>query len=106
MDRISCSGYASAGLPGPAQAHAVFGIERVVGGLVGGPRRERAADGFLADYRIRVDISSSDFPQYDRNTNTGGQINAESIGAAVIATNTIHTGPVHPGRIVLPIIQR
>ncbi|MEV0033936.1 CocE/NonD family hydrolase [Nocardia sp. NPDC050793] len=61
---------------------------------------------FLAGHRIRVDISSSDFPQYDRNTNTGGQINAEPIEYAVPATNTIHTGPDHPSRLVLPVIQR
>lgn len=61
---------------------------------------------FLTGHRIRVDISSSDFPRYQRNTNTGGQISAEPIDVAVTATNTIHTGPDHPSRLVLPVIQR
>jgi len=61
---------------------------------------------FRAGHRIRVDISSSNFPHYDRNTNTGGFISRESIDDAVVAHNTILTGPDHPSRLVLPRINR
>ncbi|NHP13809.1 CocE/NonD family hydrolase [Rhodococcus sp. IC4_135] len=61
---------------------------------------------FRAGHRIRVDISSSNFPHYDRNTNTGGFVSRESIDDAVVAHNTILTGPDHPSRLVLPRINR
>lgn len=61
---------------------------------------------FLAGHRIRLDVSSSNFPRYDRNTNTGGVIARESEGQMVPAVNHIHHGPNHPSRLVLPIIDR
>jgi putative CocE/NonD family hydrolase len=62
------------------------------------------ANVFLPGHRIRVDVSSSNFPRYDRNTNTGGEIARESIDDAVVATNTLLTGPRHPSRVILPIV--
>lgn len=61
---------------------------------------------FLPGHRIRLDVSSSNFPHYDRNTNTGGFIARESIDEAIVATNRIVHGPDHPSRLVLPIIRR
>lgn len=61
---------------------------------------------FLPGHRIRLEVSSSDFPRYDRNTNTGGLISADSADQAVIATNHVLHGPTHPSRLVLPIISR
>lgn len=61
---------------------------------------------FLPGHRIRLDISSSNFPRYDRNTNTGGFIAQESLDQAVVATNRIMHGPEHPSRLVLPVITR
>ena len=61
---------------------------------------------FLPGHRIRVDISSSNFPRYDRNTNTGGVIAHESEEEMIPAINHIHHGPNHPSRLVLPIIDR
>jgi putative CocE/NonD family hydrolase len=61
---------------------------------------------FLPGHRIRLDISSSNFPHYDRNTNTGGFIALESIDQSVVSTNRIIHGPEHPSRLVLPIISR
>ncbi|MER7609824.1 CocE/NonD family hydrolase [Nocardioides sp. NPDC127503] len=61
---------------------------------------------FLAGHRIRVDVSSSNFPRFDRNTNTGGRINYEGLDEAVTATNAILTGPDHPSRVNLPLIAR
>ncbi|MFC8511750.1 CocE/NonD family hydrolase [Streptomyces sp. NPDC057257] len=60
----------------------------------------------LPGHRIRVDISSSNFPRYDRNTNTGGVIAHESEEQMIPAINHIHHGPGHPSRLVLPIIDR
>ena len=64
------------------------------------------ANVFLPGHRIRVDVSSSNFPRYDRNTNTGGVIARETEAQMVPAINHIHHGPDHPSRLVLPIIDR
>ncbi|WP_174183557.1 CocE/NonD family hydrolase [Nocardia barduliensis] len=64
------------------------------------------ANVFLPGHRIRLDISSSNFPRYDRNTNTGGVIAQESEHQMISAVNHIHHGPDHPSRLVLPIINR
>lgn len=61
---------------------------------------------FLPGHRIRVDVSSSNFPRYDRNTNTGGVIARESEEQMIPAVNHIHHGPAHPSRLVLPVIDR
>jgi len=61
---------------------------------------------FLPGHRIRLDVSSSNFPRYDRNTNTGGVIARESEDQMIPAVNRIHHGPSHPSRLVLPIIDR
>jgi uncharacterized protein len=61
---------------------------------------------FLPGHRIRLDVSSSNFPRFDRNTNTGGFIARESLEDAVPARNEIHHGPAHPSRLVLPVIRR
>ncbi|GAA0998573.1 CocE/NonD family hydrolase [Acrocarpospora macrocephala] len=63
------------------------------------------ADVFRVGHRIRVDISSSNFPRFDRNTNTGGLISRESIDDAVVAHNAVLTGPQHPSRIILPVLR-
>lgn len=61
---------------------------------------------FLAGHRIRLEVSSSNYPRYDRNTNTGGMIAAERLADAVVATNTVLYGPSHASRLILPIIAR
>jgi predicted acyl esterase len=42
-----------------------------------------------AGNRLRVTISSSDFPQWDRNLQTGGDLFQEPASAAVVATQTV-----------------
>jgi uncharacterized protein len=64
------------------------------------------ANVFLPGHRIRLDISSSNFPRYDRNTNTGGVIAEESEDQMIPAVNRIHHGPGYPSRLILPIIDR
>lgn len=59
---------------------------------------------FLPGHRIRLEVSSSNFPRYDRNSNTGGDINSENAGDMIVALNKVHRGPAHPSRIILPVI--
>jgi putative CocE/NonD family hydrolase len=61
---------------------------------------------FLPGHRIRLEVSSSNFPRYDRNTNTGGVISGESPADAVAARNTVLHGPSRPSRLILPVIIR
>lgn len=57
---------------------------------------------FKADHRIRVEVSSSKFPQYMRNLNTGGNNYDETEG--VVAVNTLHHTDEHPSRIELSVV--
>ena len=57
---------------------------------------------FKKGHRIRVQVSSSDFPLFERNLNTGGNNYDET--EWVIAENTIHHSKEYPSHIVLPII--
>jgi N-acetylated-alpha-linked acidic dipeptidase len=59
---------------------------------------------FLAGHRIRVEISSSNFPRFDRNPNTGAPFGEGP--AAVPARQTILHDREHPSRIVLPVVPR
>lgn len=57
---------------------------------------------FQTGHRIRVDISSSNFPHLDVNPNTGA---AEGTGQhRRIAVNSIHVDRSHPSHIVLPVV--
>ncbi len=58
---------------------------------------------FEAGHRIRIEVSSSNFPRFDRNLNTGGINFDESEG--VVAHNTIHHSKKYPSVIRLPIIK-
>ena len=57
---------------------------------------------FLPGHRIRVDVSSSNFPRFDVNPNTG-EPEGMSRGRRV-ATNTIFLDADRPSRVVLPIL--
>jgi len=57
---------------------------------------------FRKGHRIRVDISSSNFPRFDRNLNTGGSFARETTW--VIARQTIFHSRKYPSCIVLPVI--
>jgi putative CocE/NonD family hydrolase len=61
---------------------------------------------FRAGHRIRLDVSSSNFPRFDRNTNTGGTIAAETATDCVPAINRIFHDQAHPSHVLLPIIER
>lgn len=58
---------------------------------------------FAKGHRIRLEISSSNFPRFDRNLNTGGRNFDEVEG--VIARNTLHHSKKYPSHIVLPVVE-
>jgi len=60
---------------------------------------------FPAGHRIRLEVSSSNFPRFDRNTNTGGTIATEDDDDVVPAVNRVHHDAARPSRLVLPIIH-
>ena len=55
---------------------------------------------------LRVDVASSDFPQWDRNLNTGGAFGSESASVAVVATNAVYHDATRPSRLRLPVQRR
>ena len=61
------------------------------------------ANVFKPGHRIRLDITSSNFPQFDRNPNTG-----EALGNSAkirIAQQSIHHGGSRLSHILLPVVQ-
>jgi len=58
---------------------------------------------FPAGHRIRLDISSSSFPMWERNLNTGGPNYSES--KPVTATNAIHHSEQYPSVLILPTVD-
>ncbi len=61
------------------------------------------ANVFKPGHRIRVDITSSNFPQFDRNPNTGAPLGSSD--EIRVAHQTIHHGGPRLSRIVLPVVQ-
>jgi hypothetical protein len=61
------------------------------------------ANTFLPGHRIRVEVTSSSFPKYSRNLNTGGRNAFEKDG--VIANNQVKHSRSEPSYIVLPIVK-
>ena len=59
---------------------------------------------FRRGHRIRIEVSSSNYPRYDRNPNTGGDIATET--QPISAIQTIYHSAEAPSRIVLPVIPR
>jgi hypothetical protein len=56
---------------------------------------------FLKGHRIRLEVSSSNFPRFDRNLNTGKSASTDA--AFVKATNTIYHDAAHPSALMLPV---
>ena len=59
---------------------------------------------FLSGHRIRVDVSSSNFPRFDRNPNTGKRFGEDS--EIQIAHQSVFHNGLHPSHILLPVIPR
>jgi putative CocE/NonD family hydrolase len=59
---------------------------------------------FKAGHRIRLEITSSNFPRWDRNPNTGQPLGASS--EMVPAQQTILHNREHPSYVVLPVVPQ
>ena len=59
---------------------------------------------FRKGHRVRLDISSSNWPRFDVNPNTGGPLGAG--GPVDTAIQSVYHDAAHPSRIVLPIQPR
>jgi hypothetical protein len=59
---------------------------------------------FLKGHKIRLEVSSSNFPRFDRNLNTGKDSSTDA--TMIKATNTIYHDSAHPSALILPVIPR
>ncbi len=64
------------------------------------------ANVFLPGHRIRLEVSSSNFPRFNRNSNTGGDVASEAADQYRPAINRIFHDAAHPSHVILPIIER
>lgn len=62
-----------------------------------------ASNLFKQGHRIRIDISSSNFPHFDVNPNTGASIGSDQ--RMVTAENSVHHNRIYPSHILFPIAQ-
>jgi hypothetical protein len=58
---------------------------------------------FPAGHRIRIEVSSSNFPRFDRNLNTGGKNFDESVG--VVAHNAVHHSKLYPSEVTFTVVK-
>ena len=61
---------------------------------------------FKKGHKIRVAVASSNFPRFDRNTNSGNPLGVDTEEDFVIATNKIYHSPKYPSHITLPVIKK
>jgi hypothetical protein len=59
---------------------------------------------FAPGHRLRIEVSSSNFPRFDRNLNTGGSNYDESKGLA--ARNAVHHSKQYPSSITISVVKR
>ena len=59
---------------------------------------------FDAGHRLRIEVSSSNFPRFDRNMNTGGKNFDEATG--VTAHNKVHHSAKYPTELKLTVVKR
>jgi putative CocE/NonD family hydrolase len=57
---------------------------------------------FKQGHRIRLDVTSSNFPRWDRNPNTGHAFGEDS--EVVVAQQTILHDVAHPSYVLLPLV--
>jgi putative CocE/NonD family hydrolase len=58
---------------------------------------------FPAGHRLRIEVSSSNFPRFDRNLNTGGNNYDEATG--IVAHNAIHHSKEYPSQITVTVVK-
>ena len=59
---------------------------------------------FDAGHRVRIEVTSSNFPRFDRNLNTGGRNYDEAEG--VVAHNAVHHSKQYPSQISLTVVRK
>jgi putative CocE/NonD family hydrolase len=59
---------------------------------------------FAAGHRLRIEVSSSNFPRFDRNLNTGGNNYDEVKG--VVARNVVHHSKQYPSAVTVTVVGR
>jgi putative CocE/NonD family hydrolase len=59
---------------------------------------------FKAGHRIRLQVTSSNFPRWDRNPNTGHAFGTDGVEDLVVAQQTILHDADHPSHVVLPLV--
>jgi len=59
---------------------------------------------FEAGHRLRIEVSSSNFPRFDRNLNTGGNNYDEASG--VTAHNSVHHSSQYPSQVTVTVVKR
>lgn len=72
----------------------IYPIEIVLSGI---------AHSFLSNHKLRVDISSSNYPRFHRNINNGEAL--YSAGDTLVALNALHHNADYPSSLLLPISQ-
>ncbi len=58
---------------------------------------------FAPGHRLRIEVSSSNFPRFDRNLNTGGHNYDESTG--VVAQNVVHHSKEYPSHVTISVVK-
>ena len=58
---------------------------------------------FDAGHRIRIEVTSSNFPRFDRNLNTGGHNYDETTG--LVAHNEVHHSKQYPSAVTLTVVK-
>jgi hypothetical protein len=59
---------------------------------------------FGAGHRLRLEVSSSNFPRFDRNLNTGGRNYDESKG--IVAHNAVHHSKQYPSQLTITVVKK
>ena len=59
---------------------------------------------FKPGHRLRIEVSSSNFPRFDRNLNTGGNNYDEDKG--VVARNTVHHSSKYPSSVTVTVVRQ
>lgn len=59
---------------------------------------------FAPGHRLRIEVSSSNFPRFDRNLNTGGNNYDEATG--VVAHTTVHHSRLYPSQVTVAVVAK
>ncbi len=57
---------------------------------------------FLAGHKLRLEVSSSNFPRFDRNLNTGEE--QARATRMIKSTNVVYHDKAHPSALILPVL--